>query len=50
MVLVYMNKEFVNHIGDDQRNGLDQFKALEYDTWAKVLNRVNGVNFREYLL
>lgn len=31
--------------GDDQRKGLDQFKALEYDTWAKVLNRVNGVNF-----
>jgi len=31
--------------GDDQRNGLNQFKALEYDTWAKVLNRVNGVNF-----
>ena len=31
--------------GDDQRNGLNQFKALEYDTWSKVLNRVNGVNF-----
>ena len=31
--------------GDDQRNGLDQFKAIEYDTWTKVLNRVNGVNF-----
>lgn len=31
--------------GDDQRNGLDQFRALEYDTWSKVLNRVNGVNF-----
>ncbi len=31
--------------GDDQRNGLDQFKALEYDTWTKILNRVNGVNF-----
>lgn len=31
--------------GDDQKNGLDQFKALEYDTWTKVLNRVNGVNF-----
>ena len=27
--------------GDDQRNGLDQFKALEYETWGKVLNRVN---------
>ncbi len=31
--------------GDDQRKGLDQFKALEYETWTKVLNRVNGVNF-----
>jgi len=31
--------------GDDQRNGLNQFKSLEYDTWSKVLNRVNGVNF-----
>lgn len=31
--------------GDDQRNGLNQFKALEYETWGKVLNRVNGVNF-----
>lgn len=31
--------------GDDQRNGLNQYKALEYDTWSKVLNRVNGVNF-----
>ena len=31
--------------GDDQKNGLDQFKAIEYETWAKVLNRVNGVNF-----
>lgn len=31
--------------GDDQRNGLDQFKAIEYETWDKVVNRVNGVNF-----
>jgi len=31
--------------GDDQRNGLDQFKALEPETWDKVLHRVNGVNF-----
>ncbi len=31
--------------GDDQRNGLDQFRALEPETWEKVLNRVNGVNF-----
>lgn len=31
--------------GDDQKNGLDQFRALEYETWEKVLSRVNGVNF-----
>lgn len=31
--------------GDDQKRGLNQFKALEYETWEKVLNRVNGVNF-----
>lgn len=31
--------------GDDQRNGLDQFRALEPDTWEKIINRVNGVNF-----
>lgn len=31
--------------GDDQRNGLDQFHALEPETWEKVLYRVNGVNF-----
>lgn len=31
--------------GDDQRNGLDQFKAFEPKTWEKVLHRVNGVNF-----
>lgn len=31
--------------GDDQKNGLDQFKALEFETWEKLLNRVAGVNF-----
>ena len=31
--------------GDDQRNGLDQFRALEPDTWEKVLNRVSGANY-----
>ena len=31
--------------GDDQRNGLNQFKKIEPQTWEKVLNRVNGVNF-----
>lgn len=31
--------------GDDQRKGLNQFKYLEPETWEKVLNRVEGVNF-----
>ncbi len=31
--------------GDDQRNGLDQFRTLEPETWEKVANRVHGVNF-----
>jgi len=31
--------------GDDQRNGLDQFRSLEPETWEKVLDRVSGVNF-----
>lgn len=31
--------------GDDQRNGLDQYRAIEPETWERVLNRVHGVNF-----
>jgi len=31
--------------GDDQKNGLDQFRSLEPETWEKVLSRVHGVNF-----
>ena len=31
--------------GDDQRKGLDQFRALEPETWEKVVSRVHGVNF-----
>lgn len=31
--------------GDDQRDGLDQFRALEPETWEKVVNRVHGANF-----
>jgi predicted phosphoadenosine phosphosulfate sulfurtransferase len=31
--------------GDDQRVGLDQFHAIEPDTWARILRRVEGVNF-----
>lgn len=31
--------------GDDQRQGLFLFKALEPETWAKLVNRVQGANF-----
>lgn len=31
--------------GDDQRNGIDQYRYIEPETWEKVLNRVHGVNF-----
>lgn len=31
--------------GDDQRKGLYLFKLLEPETWAKVVNRVEGANF-----
>ena len=31
--------------GDDQRNGLDQYRYIEPETWERVLNRVHGVNF-----
>ncbi|WP_372776043.1 DUF3440 domain-containing protein [Paenibacillus sp. 79R4] len=31
--------------GDDQRSGLDQFRALEPETWERVVSRVHGVNF-----
>ncbi len=31
--------------GDDQRKGLNLFRIIEPDTWAKVVNRVSGANF-----
>jgi len=31
--------------GDDQRKGLWLFKILEPETWAKIVNRVEGANF-----
>lgn len=31
--------------GDDQRDGIDQFRYIEPETWEKVVNRVHGVNF-----
>ena len=30
--------------GMDQRQGLDQYKAIEPEIWEKLLNRVSGVN------
>ena len=31
--------------GDDQRKGLNLYRVIEPDTWAKVVNRVSGANF-----
>ena len=31
--------------GDDQRAGLNLFRIIEPETWAKVVNRVSGANF-----
>lgn len=31
--------------GDDQKNGLDQYKFFEPENWEKMLKRVSGVNF-----
>lgn len=31
--------------GDDQKNGLDQYRAIEADNWDRLLKRVAGVNF-----
>ena len=31
--------------GDDQKNGLDQYKSIESENWEKLLKRVSGVNF-----
>lgn len=31
--------------GDDQRIGLELFRVIEPETWAKVVNRVSGANF-----
>ena len=31
--------------GDSQRKGLHLFKMLEHESWAKVVNRVEGANF-----
>lgn len=31
--------------GDDQRIGLDLYRVIEPETWARVVNRVSGANF-----
>lgn len=31
--------------GDEQRQALDQYRAIEPETWEELLNRVSGVNF-----
>jgi len=31
--------------GDDQRIGLNMFRKIEPETWAKLVNRVSGANF-----
>ena len=31
--------------GDDQRRGLNLYRVIEPETWAKVVNRVSGANF-----
>lgn len=31
--------------GDDQKIGLDLFRVIEPETWARVVNRVSGANF-----
>jgi predicted phosphoadenosine phosphosulfate sulfurtransferase len=31
--------------GDDQKNGLDQYKAIEAENWDRLIKRVAGVNF-----
>jgi predicted phosphoadenosine phosphosulfate sulfurtransferase len=39
------NTRLCQPYGDDQKDGLNQFKFFEPETWGKVLLRVEGVNF-----
>ena len=39
------NMRICQPYGDDQRIGLDLFRVIEPETWAKVVNRVSGANF-----
>lgn len=39
------NMRICQPYGDDQRIGLDLYRIIEPQTWAKVVNRVSGANF-----
>lgn len=39
------NQRICQPYGDDQRIGLNLFRVIEPQTWAKVVNRVSGANF-----
>lgn len=40
----FSNQRLCQPFGDDQKKGLWLYHLLEPDTWAKLLNRVSGVN------
>lgn len=39
------NMRICQPYGDDQRIGLDLYRIIEPETWARVVNRVSGANF-----
>ena len=39
------NQRICQPYGDDQRIGLELFRIIEPETWAKIVNRVSGANF-----
>lgn len=39
------NQRICQPYGDDQRLGLNLFRVIEPQTWAKAVNRVSGANF-----
>ena len=39
------NMRICQPYGDDQRIGLNLFRIIEPETWARVVNRVSGANF-----
>lgn len=43
--LTLANQRICQPYGDDQRIGLNLFRVIEPETWAKVVNRVSGANF-----